>query len=49
MANRLIFLYYYDMRSRDEEAELAMWDEPIVELKCLNISLIETIKGVDPY
>jgi len=31
------------------EAELAMWDEPIVKLKCLNISLIETIKGVDPY
>jgi len=29
--------------------ELAMWDEPIVKLKCLNISLIETIKGVDPY
>jgi len=29
--------------------QLAMWDEPIVELKCLNISLIETIKGVDPY
>jgi hypothetical protein len=26
-----------------------MWDEPIVKLKCLNISLIETIKGVDPY
>jgi len=28
-------------------AELAMWDEPNEKLKCQNISLIETIKGVD--